>query len=182
MPRKPSTNTTNTRKAADTIHVERDEKETFSYRLKSFVQDPRTHYVVGAVLVALAFFLAVAYISFFFTGFHDDSLLSSSDTTLKRTEIQNILGLPGAWSAERLINGSFGISSVALILDSNCSISPKLAVRAGSSIPSSGSCGHPSYWDTRRRCSDSTTGLFSSEAVTDTCFLPGCIRMSIPSV
>ncbi len=116
MPRKPSTNTTNTRKAADTIHVERDEKETFSYRLKSFVQDPRTHYVVGAVLVALAFFLAVAYISFFFTGFHDDSLLSSSDTTLKRTEIQNILGLPGAWSAERLINGSFGISSVALIL------------------------------------------------------------------
>ncbi len=116
MPRRPSANTTNTRKPADTIHVEREKNVSFFSQVKSFVQDRRTHYITGAILVALALFLAVAYFSFFFTGFHDDSLLTSPDKTLKRHDIHNVMGLPGAWSAEWLINGSFGISSIALIL------------------------------------------------------------------
>ena len=116
MPRRPNVNTSNTRKPADTIHVERDNNQSFFSQLKAFFQDRRTHYITGAILVALATFLAVAYFSFFFTGFHDNSLLTSPDKTIKRNDIHNVMGLPGAWSSEWLINGSFGISSIALIL------------------------------------------------------------------
>lgn len=113
MPRRTVTTRQNTRREADPIHVE---QESFWQKFSAFIHDSRTHYVVGSIMVALAIFLAIAYVSFFFTGGSDNSILSSENIAGNRRDIQNVLGLPGAWSAERLINGSFGVSSIALVI------------------------------------------------------------------
>jgi S-DNA-T family DNA segregation ATPase FtsK/SpoIIIE len=113
MPRRANQTRTNTNREADPIRVE---KESFWSRFSEFIKDKRTHYVVGSIMVALAIFLAVAYISFFFTGSSDNSVLTGGDARGHRGDIRNVLGLPGARSAEMLINGSFGISSIGLVL------------------------------------------------------------------
>ena len=86
--------------------------------MRAFCLDPRTRVISGVVLLAIALFLLVAYISFFFTGTADQSLLdmSRADRREHRGEIRNILGLPGAALADFLIDGSFGLVSIVLIL------------------------------------------------------------------
>ncbi|MBR6018170.1 MAG: DNA translocase FtsK 4TM domain-containing protein [Paludibacteraceae bacterium] len=113
MPRRTVTTRTNSRREADPIRVE---QESFWQKVSQFIHDKRTHYVVGSIMVAMAVFLAIAYFSFFFTGSSDTSVLTGVDARGNRQEIQNVLGLPGALSAEKMINGSFGISSIALVM------------------------------------------------------------------
>ena len=125
MPRKPI------KKGADTptrfgTHISTEdttttiqvEKTPWWQQIRTFFLDPRTRVIAGVVLLALAVFLLVAYISFFFTGTADQSLLdmSRADRREHRGEIRNILGLPGAYLSDFLIDGSFGIVSLAIIL------------------------------------------------------------------
>ncbi|MBQ2541368.1 MAG: DNA translocase FtsK [Paludibacteraceae bacterium] len=113
MPRRTVSNRPNTRREPDPIRVE---KESFWSKFSELIHDKRTHYVVGSLMIALAIFLAIAYFSFFFTGSTDFSVLSGENATGNRQDIQNVMGLPGALSAEKLINGSFGVASIALII------------------------------------------------------------------
>ncbi|MGN0236058.1 MAG: DNA translocase FtsK 4TM domain-containing protein [Paludibacteraceae bacterium] len=94
------------------------EKTPWWQQVRTFCLDPRTRVIAGVVLLAIAFFLLIAYISFFFTGTADQSLLdmSRADRREHRGEIRNILGLPGAYLSDFLIDGSFGLVSVAIIL------------------------------------------------------------------
>ena len=98
-----------------TIQVE---KTPWWQQVRTFFLDPRTRVISGVVLLAIALFLFVAYISFFFTGTADQSLLdmSRADRREHRGEIRNILGLPGAALADFLIDGSFGLVSIVLII------------------------------------------------------------------
>lgn len=122
MPRKPGTQTT---RRGFGVRTEAEEKQTIEIaktpwreQVRTFLLDPRTRLVGGVVLMAVALFLLVAYVSFFFTGTADQSLLdmSHADRRAHRGEIQNILGLPGAALADFLIDGSFGVVSVLGII------------------------------------------------------------------
>lgn len=122
MPRKPGTQTTSRGFGVRTEAAEKQtieiEKTPWREEVRTFLLDPRTRLVGGVVLMAVALFLLVAYVSFFFTGTADQSLLdmSRADRRAHRGEIQNILGLPGAALADFLIDGSFGVVSVLGII------------------------------------------------------------------
>lgn len=122
MPRKPGTQTTSRGFGVRTEAAEKQtieiEKTPWWKEVRTFLLDPRTRLVGGVVLMAVALFLLVAYVSFFFTGTADQSLLdmSRADRRAHRGEIQNILGLPGAALADFLIDGSFGVVSVLGII------------------------------------------------------------------
>ncbi|MGM9826220.1 MAG: DNA translocase FtsK 4TM domain-containing protein [Paludibacteraceae bacterium] len=102
----------------DTTPTVKIEKTPWWQQIRTFFLDPRTRVISGVVLLAIALFLFVAYVSFFFTGTADQSLLdmSRADRREHRGEIRNILGLPGAALADFLIDGSFGLVSIVLIL------------------------------------------------------------------
>lgn len=92
-------------------------KEPFLSKVKAFFANPRTHTVVGVILLACALLLGIAYVSFFFTGTADQSILAMSgeERVEHRVEIRNWLGLPGAAMARFLIDGAFGFAAIVLI-------------------------------------------------------------------
>ena len=66
-------------------------------------------FVSGAVLVIIAIFFVIAYISFLFTGGTDQSAILSGTQ-----EIENSTGLIGARISEHIVNGWFGFSSILI--------------------------------------------------------------------
>ena len=61
--------------------------------------------------------LIISYISFFFSGGNDYSIVVQADARQDmRNEIQNALGLPGAVISRWLIDGTFGIVSLAALV------------------------------------------------------------------
>ena len=71
----------------------------------------------GIILSVITLMLVVAFISFFFTGGHDYSIVVQPDARqAMRNEIQNALGLPGAVIARWLVDGTFGIVSLAALV------------------------------------------------------------------
>ena len=103
---------------ADDSQTVKVEKTSWWQQIRTFCLDPRTRVISGVVLLAIAFLFFIAYISFFFTGTADQSLvdMSRAERREHRGEIRNILGLPGAALADFLIDGSFGLVSIVLIL------------------------------------------------------------------
>ena len=80
--------------------------QTYEFRLCS-----------GIILSVITLMLVVAFISFFFTGGHDYSIVVQPDARqAMRNEIQNALGLPGAVIARWLVDGTFGIASLAALV------------------------------------------------------------------
>ena len=90
------------------------EKASFGTRFRAFFTDKRTHYICSIILFAMAIFIAVAYISYYFTGTADQSLLAMSraERHEHRLEAQNPLGIMGAAIANFLIDGSFGCIAI----------------------------------------------------------------------
>lgn len=86
-------------------------------QVRDFFRNPTTQIVCGIILLTLALFSLVAYISFFFAGADDQSILSMTraERLEHRTEFHNVLGLPGAYLSDFLINHTFGLLSLALI-------------------------------------------------------------------
>lgn len=117
MPRRPQ-------KTDNEIRAERQgrdirvERLSFWQRCAAFFRDPRTHYVSGLVLLALAIFLTVAVFSFLFTGAADVSILDlpTAERVANRPAVNNVMGLFGAVLARFLLDGAFGITSLGLVL------------------------------------------------------------------
>jgi S-DNA-T family DNA segregation ATPase FtsK/SpoIIIE len=83
--------------------------------LKNF----KFRFISGLVLVALAFYLALAFMSFFFTGFADRSKFDIAFWELiKSSEIivDNWTGKFGAWLADTFINDWFGVASASVVV------------------------------------------------------------------
>ncbi|MBO4724523.1 MAG: DNA translocase FtsK 4TM domain-containing protein [Bacteroidaceae bacterium] len=66
-------------------------------------------FVSGAILVIIAIFFVIAYISFLFTGGTDQSAVLSG-----AQDIENSTGLLGARMSEAIVNGWFGFSSILI--------------------------------------------------------------------
>ena len=118
MPRKPTTNVTQPREGSrDARHIE-IEKTSFLLQFRAFFADRRTQVVCAVVLLAFTLFTLIAWISYFFTGAQDQSLLSMShaERVAARLQIANIMGLPGARLAAFLVDGSFGFMSLAILV------------------------------------------------------------------
>ena len=96
----------------------RVEKLSGLQAIRAFFADRRVRMVIGVLLLMFAIFALLAYVSFLFTGAYDQDILSLSraERIANRETVRNMLGLPGADLAHFLINGSFGFSSLLLIL------------------------------------------------------------------
>ena len=91
-------------------------KEIFS-SLQMWVQTYEFRLCSGIILSVITLMLVVAFISFFFTGGHDYSIVVQPDARqAMRNDIQNALGLPGAVIARWLVDGTFGIASLAALV------------------------------------------------------------------
>lgn len=87
------------------------EQVSFLNRVRTVMADKRTPVIVGLVMLTIALVLTIAFVSYFFVGDADQSLLrmSGAERSEARLEVHNALGLPGAWLAETLVNGTFGL-------------------------------------------------------------------------
>jgi DNA segregation ATPase FtsK/SpoIIIE, S-DNA-T family len=95
---------------ADQLKPEREEQ----VQVRQLVQDERTHKIVGAVLILLAFFLAVAFISYLFTWKEDqDKVFKGASILAPSTDIKaaNLLGNIGAYIAHFFFYKGFGAAS-----------------------------------------------------------------------
>jgi S-DNA-T family DNA segregation ATPase FtsK/SpoIIIE len=76
----------------------------------------RFRLAMGIIMIAITLMLVIAYLSFFFTGANDYSILEISSRSDMRGEIQNALGLPGAVVARWLVDGTFGVVSLSILV------------------------------------------------------------------
>lgn len=93
-----------------------NEKSTF-VAIKEFITDERTRFVVGILVLLAVLYVAMAFISYFFTGAADQSKLDLPMSELRemRYEIHNWTSVTGAVISENFLHHWFGISSFALL-------------------------------------------------------------------
>lgn len=116
MPLKPQKPISDRSKKRETIQVE--PLETRAQMLWRYLRSERAHTIFSVLLLALAFLLFVSFVSFFFTGAQDFSLMqmSRAERIANRLEVGNILGLAGAWVSRALIDGTFGWMSFTFVV------------------------------------------------------------------
>lgn len=89
----------------------------FWQSLRTFLHSQQCQLIVGILLLFIALMLLISYISFFFTGANDMSIIQENATrSTLRNGITNALGLPGAVIASWLIDSMFGVLIVLPIL------------------------------------------------------------------
>ena len=86
--------------------------------VKDFFRNDRVQIVCGILILAFTLYIAIAFVSFFFTGKADFSILEQSTETrhAMRQQIRNWCGLEGAQLVRWLTDGTFGLASVALLV------------------------------------------------------------------
>ncbi len=91
---------------------------SFWQNINSFCQNDRVHYALGIILAGFTFYLTIAFVSFFFTGKADFSILEQPQESRSalRLAIQNWTGLAGARMVHFLIDGAFGLASASLLV------------------------------------------------------------------
>ena len=98
---------------------ETEPKKISKNRFTTFFKSETTHFVIGLISVILSVYLLLAFISFFFTGAADQSILDNQQPgELMQTtnHVKNYAGARGAQLAEFLINECFGIAACFIIL------------------------------------------------------------------
>lgn len=99
------------------ITVEKSGFKDFVLSSRDMVMSQRFRLALGILLIAITLMLVIAYISFFFTGANDFSIIEQADARRDmRNDIQNALGLPGAVISRWLIDGTFGLVSLAALI------------------------------------------------------------------
>lgn len=84
---------------------------------RDMVMSNRFRLAMGIILIAITLMLLIAFISFFFTGANDYSILEHTEgRRAMRNEIQNALGLPGAVISRWLVDGTFGLVSLSALV------------------------------------------------------------------
>lgn len=94
-------------------------EKKWPHKVAAFFKNETLHFLLGLTMVILSGFFLISYISFFFTGSADQSLVEANDlVNLSETnnDIQNYAGSRGAQLSNYLMNDCFGISSVFIIV------------------------------------------------------------------
>lgn len=98
---------------------ETEPKKISKNRFTTFFKSETTHFVIGLISVIFSVYLLLAFISFFFTGAADQSILDNQqpgDLMQTTNHVKNYAGARGAQLAEFLINECFGIAACFIIL------------------------------------------------------------------
>ena len=98
---------------------ETEPKKISKNRFTTFFKSETTHFVIGLISVIFSVYLLPAFISFFFKGAADQSILDNQQPgELMQTtnHVKNYAGARGAQLAEFLINECFGIAACFIIL------------------------------------------------------------------
>ena len=98
---------------------ETEPKKISKNRFTTFFKSETTHFVIGLISVIFSVYLLLAFISFFFTGAADQSILDNQQPgELMQTtnHVKNYAEARGAQLAEFLINECFGIAACFIIL------------------------------------------------------------------
>ena len=99
------------------ITVEKTGVKDLFLSTRDIMMSSRFRLAMGIVLISITLMLVIAYISFFFTGANDFSIIEQADARRgMRLEVQNALGLPGAVISRWLIDGTFGVVSLAVLI------------------------------------------------------------------
>ncbi len=88
--------------------------ESFLHKTRRILQDERTRFIGGLLLLIFTIFLTISFISFFFSGAADQSLLDYHSAKSPRyigNGIHSWTGLWGAYCADLFINRWIGISA-----------------------------------------------------------------------
>ncbi len=105
---------------ASTKKSSAQEKTSMQEHMRSileFLKSQQFRLITALLLATTALMLVIAYVSFFFTGASDMSIIEmSSDREMMREQVTNALGLPGAVVASWLIDGTFGIVTLLPII------------------------------------------------------------------
>ncbi|TMI95528.1 MAG: DNA translocase FtsK [Bacteroidetes bacterium] len=96
---------------SEKLKPEKEEK----INLKDLASDERTWKIVGFVFLFFAFFLFIAFISYFFTWRNDQSEIKNGLSLFdQKANIQNLLGVLGAFISYFFIDNGFGIASLLI--------------------------------------------------------------------
>ena len=99
------------------ITEEKSGFKEFILSVRDIMMSSRFRLAMGIALISITLMLVIAYVSFFFTGANDFSIIEQTDVRRgMRLEVQNALGLPGAVVSRWLIDGAFGIVSLAALV------------------------------------------------------------------
>ncbi len=100
------------KKATDTT------KTSFWQNTRAFFQNERVHFACGILLGCFAIYTIFAFVSFFFTGKADFSILElpTAEQVDIRHNIRNWAGLEGASLIHFLVDSTFGLASIALMV------------------------------------------------------------------
>ena len=82
-------------------------------QMAEFLRSDNFRIISAVVLLALTFYLLLAYVSYFFTGAYDQSALDSPEAKL---QIRNFGGSLGAHLSDFFVNQAFGISFVSVLV------------------------------------------------------------------
>ena len=87
-------------------------------KIVQFASSREARMICGVLMLLFAIIAVLAYLSFLFTGNADQSIIEQSRSAQweNRGEVHNLLGLPGARIANFLIDGSFGLISLLLVV------------------------------------------------------------------
>ena len=98
-------------------NIDKPSFKDYMLSTRDMVMSNRFQLAMGIILIAITLMLSIAFVSFFFTGANDFSILEYAEGRRSmRSEIQNALGLPGAVISRWLIDGTFGVVSLAALV------------------------------------------------------------------
>jgi S-DNA-T family DNA segregation ATPase FtsK/SpoIIIE len=98
---------------------QKEAKKPKGNRFLEFIRDERTHKISGLMLIVVAAFLLIAFISYFFTWRNDQSYVTGSWFDLMRYSdyrVDNWLGKIGAIVSHQFMHQWFGLTSFAFVL------------------------------------------------------------------
>lgn len=113
MPKRPTKQPTNAPQGAKNTRANAPQGPSAWKQMAEFLRSDNFRIISAILLLAAMVLSLLAYVSYFFTGASDQSVLFSSEM---KNQVSNVLGVVGARLAEWLVNGLFGISSLALIV------------------------------------------------------------------
>ncbi len=91
---------------------------SFWQRIRAFFQNERVHFAFGIIVGCFSIYTIFAFVSFFFTGKADFSILElpTAEQVDIRHSIRNWAGLEGASLVHFLVDSTFGLASIALMV------------------------------------------------------------------
>lgn len=116
-PKKPIKNSSKSTSKTHFSSPKKENKISLWKKINYFINDERTHFILGLLLLLIMLYFLLAFVSYFFTGYADQSKidLSWSELHQMRNSIQNWTSVLGAIAAETFINRWFGVSSFFIL-------------------------------------------------------------------